>query len=213
MFFAYLVTALIGYFLGNFNGALLTSRILFHEDIRKKGSGNAGLTNFYRVYGGWATFCVIVIDAGKALLSVLFGGLVFSAFGLPVITGRYFAALCVVTGHIFPVFYGFKGGKGILSAGAAMWLLDWRVAAVAFGLFFAAMLLTRFVSLGSILGVISFPLTTCIFHVHSAEIVALLLCSVLTAALALWSHRGNMDRLMDGKERKFHFHRWKNTES
>ena len=212
MFLSYALTALIGYFLGNLNGALLVSRILFREDIRKKGSGNAGLTNFYRVYGGWAALGVIFVDAGKALISVFLGGLLFSFFGLPVITGRYFGVLCVVIGHIFPVFYGFRGGKGILSAGAALWMLDWRIAAIAFGLFLVSFLLTRFVSLGSILGVISFPLTTCVFFAHSPQIVEVLLCSVLTASLALWSHRRNMDRLMDGKERKFHFHRCRNTE-
>lgn len=208
----WIFTALAAYFLGNANGAILTSHLLFHEDVRKSGSGNAGLTNFYRVYGGWAAFCVIFIDAGKALLSVLLGGLLFSAYGLPLMTGRYFAALCVVIGHIFPVFFGFKGGKGILSAGAAMWLLDWRVASIAFLLFIAAFLLTRYVSLGSIIGAASFPISTWFFFAFSPELPCLLTFSVLTAALALWSHRGNMDRLMFGRERKFHFHRWKNTE-
>jgi len=106
--------------------------------------------------------------------------------------------------HIFPAFYSFRGGKGILCSGTLLLLLDWRVAAVGWGLFLILWLTTRYVSLGSVTGAVSFPITTAIFYWGSWVVVAL---SLLIAGLVVWAHRANIGRLLRGTESKFQWHK------
>ena len=169
------------YLAGCCNGAIITSFLFYHDDIRKHGSHNAGLTNFYRVYGGKFAVCVILID----------------------MEGEYFSALFCVIGHIFPAFYSFKGGKGILCSGTLLLLLDWRIAAVGWGLFLLLWLTTRYVSLGSVTGAFSFPVTTLLFFRGNWTVFAL---SLAIAALVIWAHRSNIGRLLHGTESRFQWH-------
>ena len=118
------------YLAGCCNGAIITSFLFYHDDIRKHGSHNAGLTNFYRVYGGKFAVSVILIDMLKAFVAVKLGSIVFGEYLGLRLEGEYFSALFCVIGHIFPAFYSFKGGKGILCSGTLLLLLDWRIAAV-----------------------------------------------------------------------------------
>ena len=134
------------YLAGCCNGAIITSFLFYHDDIRKHGSHNAGLTNFYRVYGGKFAVCVILIDMLKAFVAVKLGSIVFGEYLGLRLEGEYFSALFCVIGHIFPAFYSFKGGKGILCSGTLLLLLDWRIAAVGWGLFLLLWLTTRYVS-------------------------------------------------------------------
>ncbi len=195
-----LLTAAAAYLLGCFNGAVLVSKYLLHDDVRKHGSGNAGLTNFFRTFGGPLTLVVVLCDALKAAVAVLLGGwllgFVHPAFG------RYWAALFCLLGHMFPCMFHFKGGKGILSGGTAVWFLDWRVALVVWGGFLLLVLLTRYVSLGSCWAGASFPFAT-LFFSRSWTLTAL---AVVTGALILWQHRGNIRRLLHGSENKLSFH-------
>ena len=140
--------AAAAYVLGSVNGSIIVSRYLFHSDVRTMGSGNAGLTNFYRNYGPKGIAGVLGIDIAKGVLAALIGGLVFPlATGDQALKpeyvdiGRLFAVFCLILGHVFPVFYGFRGGKGILSGGTLVLLLNWRVAAVAWALFLLLWLL------------------------------------------------------------------------
>lgn len=151
------------YLAGCCNGAIITSFLFYHDDIRKHGSHNAGLTNFYRVYGGKFAVSVILIDMLKAFVAVKLGSIVFGEYLGLRLEGEYFSALFCVIGHIFPAFYSFKGGKGILCSGTLLLLLDWRIAAVGWGLFLLLWLTTRYVSLGSVTGAFSFPVTTLLF--------------------------------------------------
>ena len=145
------------YLAGCCNGAIITSFLFYHDDIRKHGSHNAGLTNFYRVYGGKFAVCVILIDMLKAFVAVKLGSIVFGEYLGLRLEGEYFSALFCVIGHIFPAFYSFKGGKGILCSGTLLLLLDWRIAAVGWGLFLLLWLTTRYVSLGSVTGAFQLP--------------------------------------------------------
>ena len=106
-------------------------------------------------------------------------------------------------GHMFPVFFGFKGGKGILSGGTLVWLLDWRVALIAWGLFAALWLATKYVSLGSVSAAVSMPVATWLFCGHSPVYTVL---AVVIAGLVVWCHRENIQRLVRGEERKFRWH-------
>lgn len=197
------VSAVIAYFLGCFNGAVITSKYILHNDIRNHGSGNAGLTNFYRTFGGKLTFLVLLSDIIKAVLAIFLVKNLF--FLLGGITGqgyvfvRYWAALWCILGHMFPCMFGFKGGKGILSGGTIAVLLDWRIALAVWGGFFLLAAVTRFVSLGSCWAGMMFPVMTHIIY-KTVEITVL---GAVIGILIVWMHRGNIKRLLSGTEHKF----------
>ena len=201
------VSAVVAYFLGCINGAILISKAIFREDVREKGSGNAGLTNFYRNYGVKGVLFVIGIDAAKAALAVLVGKLLLGYLAGDALVGAYWGGLWVILGHTYPCTFDFRGGKGILCAGVLLILLDWRIAVIGFGAFFAGVIASGYISLGSILAIISFPITTFwVFHKEEHFVPIMIFC-VLAAASAFWSHRSNVKRLLTGKENKFHFHK------
>ncbi len=202
------VFAVLGYLFGCANGAILISKTIFHEDVREKGSGNAGLTNFYRVYGVKGVLAVIAIDVLKTVVVVLAARYAFTHFGgRSSALGMYWTGFFAVLGHCFPCMFRFHGGKGILSAGTLLVLLDWRVALVGFALFFAGAILSGYISLGSILAIVSFPLTTLwVYHGHP-DFLFIMLLALLTSAVTFWSHRSNVKRLLSGKENKFHVHK------
>ena len=133
--FAALLVMLLSYFFGCFNGSFMVSHFIIRDDVRKHGSGNAGLTNFYRTYGAKYALLVIACDMGKTVAACLLGSFFFRCLGWDGTLGTLLAGLGCELGHIFPVFYGFRGGKGILSGGTLVLLLNWRVAAVAWALF------------------------------------------------------------------------------
>ena len=197
-----LVTAVPAYVLGGINGAIITSRLLFSKDIRKFGSGNPGLTNFYRVFGKAGALLVVAIDVFKAVAPVLFGGWIFGRYFDMTIFGRIFAGFFVMLGHSFPVFYKFKGGKGVMAAGAILIILDWRMALIGWGAFIIVTALTRYVSLGAIAGGVTFPITLMVFELGGAwEFTAMLACSLLM----ILRHWANIGRLLRGEESKFRF--------
>ena len=195
--------AVLSYLLGCINGAIATSHIFYHDDVRRHGSGNAGLTNFYRNYGAKCAPMVIAFDMLKAVGAVLLGNYFLGYLLGWGAAGKYFGALFCVIGHMFPVFYGFKGGKGILCSGTLLLLLDWRIAAVGWGLFLLLWLTTRYVSLGSVTGAFSFPVTTLLFFRGNWTVFAL---SLAIAALVIWAHRSNIGRLLHGTESRFQWH-------
>ena len=194
-----ILTAVIAYLLGNLNGAVVVSRLVAHEDVRTKGSGNAGLTNFTRNYGADTSVFVILIDMGKAVAACLIGGLLLKRFG-HYTDGVALGGLFVILGHDFPALLGFKGGKGILSGVTVALMLDWRIGLFVFGIFLVAYLLTKYVSLGSILSSGSFGF----FYawVHWGEGWFPIVVGFFLSALIVWMHRGNIVRLMKGEERK-----------
>ena len=204
----FLVVAAVSYFLGCFNGAVIVSKYILHNDIRNHGSGNAGLTNFYRVFGGGLTFVVILCDVIKAILAILIGtlviGMVTGGWMGPVL-GKYWAGLFCLLGHMFPCMFHFKGGKGILSGGTIALMLDWRVALVVWGGFLILAVLTKWVSLGSIWAGASFPFATWFVY----QDLFLLLLSIIIGGLIVWKHRGNLKRILSGTESKFSLHKKK----
>ena len=202
---ALLVIAVGGYFLGCFNGAVIVSKYILHDDVRTHGSGNAGLTNFHRVFGGPLTFVVILLDVLKAVIAVWLGVQAFHFAAWPGLElyGKYLGGLFCLLGHMFPCMFGFKGGKGILSGGAMAIMIDWRVALVVWGGFLILTALTRWVSLGSCSTGLTFPIISWfVYH----DLVVLILALII-GGLILWQHRGNIQRLLNGTERKLTFHK------
>lgn len=199
-----LIVMLLSYFLGCLNGSVLISHFVVRDDVRSHGSGNAGLTNFYRTYGARYALGVIALDMGKTAVACLLGGFLFQYFTGARVLGVLLAGLGCSLGHIFPVFFGFRGGKGILSGGTLLWFIDWRVGLVAWLLFALLWLTTRYVSLGSIAASASAPITT--FFVFDSDPLYTILCLIL-ALLVIWCHRGNIVRLVKGTENKFQWHK------
>lgn len=194
-----ILTAILGYLLGNLNGAVVVSRLVAHEDVRTKGSGNAGLTNFTRNYGAATSLFVIAIDVGKAVAACLLGGLMLKSFGCYQ-EGVAMGGLGVILGHDFPAFLGFRGGKGILSGVTVALMLDWRIGLFVFGIFLVAYFLTHYVSLGSVLSSGSFGF----FYawVHWGEGWFPMAVGFFLSGFIVWMHRGNIVRLIQGQERK-----------
>ncbi len=202
--------AAAAYVLGSVNGSIIVSRYLFHSDVRTMGSGNAGLTNFYRNYGPKGIAGVLGIDIAKGVLAALIGGLVFPlATGDEAIKpeyvdiGRLFATFCLILGHVFPVFYGFRGGKGILCGVSAVFIVDYNAGVIALVVFVLAFLLTRYVSLGSVLGTISVPVT--LLAKGFSGLCLILAC--LSVLLVIMKHGENIVRIIRHKEPRFVFRR------
>ncbi len=197
---------LIGYLLGCLNGAIVISRIFKHEDVREKGSGNAGLTNFLRNYGGAITVLVMVMDMGKVFLA---GWLATLLCPDQIDLAKMLAGVSAMVGHMFPVFFGFRGGKGILSGGAVAIMMDWRVFAIGFTAFLLVFIFTHYVSLGSIIAAAVFAILFVIIYWGQPWIYGL---GAMIAILAIYMHRGNIGRLIRGSERKTYLRKSKNKE-
>ena len=205
--FAALV-AVVAYFCGFFNGAVIVSKYILRDDVRNHGSGNAGLTNFYRTFGGPLTLVVILTDVLKAVVAILFGvwiaKMIVVGDGFTgIVLARYWAGLFCLLGHMFPCMFHFKGGKGILSGGTIAIMIDWRIALVVWGGFLILAILTRYVSLGSVWAGASFPVAT--WFVYQDWIITLL--GLLLGGLVVYMHRGNIHRLLTGTENKFSLHK------
>jgi len=218
-----LATALPAYILGSLNGAIIASKTFFRKDIRDYGSGNPGLTNFYRTFGKVGVLLVILIDVLKTVTPVLFGGWLFATFTDMYISevwgvwpfnfffneaffGQALAGLFVMLGHCFPVFYKFMGGKGVTAIGAIVIVIDWRLALISWGIFILIVLITRFVSLGAMLGSVAFPTSMVLLNIGGiAELNVIILCVLLVIV----RHAANIKRLAKGEESKFSFSRKK----
>ncbi len=202
------VVAVVAYFCGCFNGAVIVSKYILRNDVRQHGSGNAGLTNFYRVFGGPLAAAVIVMDVLKAVAAVLFGAWIIGGFAPSfwgdelVIYGKLWAGLFCMLGHAFPCMFHFKGGKAVLSGGIIAFMVDWRAGVIAWGGFLLLVLLTRWVSLGSIWGGGCFPFVIAFLYRDVLTTILALLCGGLLVA----KHHANIKRLLSGTETKFTLH-------
>lgn len=196
------IIAVCGYLFGSLSFAIIVSKLTLGKDIRDYGSGNAGLTNAYRTMGGGKTLLVLLGDIGKGAAAVAIGALVAGPLG------KLVAGIFVILGHMFPVYFGFRGGKGVLVGAVVLALFDWRIFLVALACFLVAVLLTRWVSLGSILGAVSFPITMLIFY-RDPILVAI---AFGMAAAVVIMHRANIMRMLRGEESRFSFKSQKTIE-
>ena len=193
-----IVAAIVAYYLGSLNGAILTARFVYHKDVRDYGSGNAGLTNFYRNFGASGMAFVILVDILKSVIAVLLGGALLGAVEAKMI-GRLFAGFCLIMGHIFPAFYQFRGGKGVLCFMTMAFLVDWRAGLLCLLVFVLIVVFTRYVSLGSVIAALLCPLFLLMFGHDALSCVLALLCALLIVV----KHAENIVRLLSGTENKF----------
>lgn len=191
----------LGYLLGGINGAILLSKLVEKDDVRRHGSGNAGFTNFFRNYGKRTSLLVILIDAAKAAVSCLLGGWLLGKYGLRT-EGMLLGGLAATLGHDFPAFLGFRGGKGIVCGFATALVTDWRVGLILLAVFALVYFLTHYVSLASVLCALVLFVSFWLFYPGRPFVLILSGC---LSALAIFLHRENIGRLVKGRERKTYF--------
>ena len=204
-----LLTAAIGYLLGNANGAVIMSKLLAHEDIRDSGSGNAGLTNFMRKFSPAKGAWVLAIDFVKTILACLLGRYLLTSYDMAM-EGLMAGALAASLGHDFPALLGFRGGKGIVCGFAVAIAADWRCALIILAIFVISLYVTRYVSLSSVLAAVGFCISFAVFHGHEPVVAVL---GVMVGLLAIFMHRSNIKRLLSGTEKKATFSQFKKKKS
>ena len=195
-----LVSIIIPYLLGSLNFAIIISAKQYNQDIRSFGSKNAGMTNMMRTYGKKAAGLTLIGDALKAIVACAVGYLMLGYIGC------YIAGLFCVIGHMFPVFYKFKGGKGVVTGAMAILMGDPITFAIILLIFIIIVAFTRYISLGSIMSVLLYPIILdrvykWVYH----DICPFIIFAILLAVLVVAKHYENIKRLMQGKENKFSF--------
>lgn len=197
--------ALIGYLLGSINTAVILSKLLYKKDIRLQGSGNAGMTNMQRVYGKKAALFTFLGDFCKGIIAVVIGRLLLGIFASKGLHGACIAGAFAVVGHTWPLYFGFRGGKGVLTAFSVMLVIAPLPALVAFAVFLITVVITRYVSLGSLLAAAS--LSACVYFLgdilrSQSGLGPVFYLSVFVAVLIIVRHHANIVRLLRGKESK-----------
>jgi len=195
-----------GYLLGSLNTSIIVGKC-YGIDIRKQGSGNAGMTNTLRTLGKFAAFLVILGDILKGVLSYLIGNMVVNSTigGLlsnPLISvaglGGMVGGIAAIIGHNWPIYFGFKGGKGILTSFSVVMMMDWKLGLMLLGLFIIVVAVTRYVSLGSITACAAFPIAA--FIKGNGPVFTMF--AAILGILAIARHSANIKRLLNGTESK-----------
>lgn len=190
-----LVLCMLTYFIGSLNFSIIISKYLYQDDVRNYGSGNAGTTNMLRTYGRRAAVLTLVGDALKAVISSLFG------YALMGFTGAYIAGFFCILGHVFPIYYRFRGGKGIVTAAFMMLMLDPRVFAILFAVFIILVAASKMVSFGSVICILLYPFLLYRMSGPGTPIIFAMLITVLV----IFMHRENIMRIYRGEESKVDF--------
>ena len=223
------VTAVVSYLIGSVNFSILISKAISGKDIRESGSGNAGATNMLRTHGKKMAIITLLLDVAKGVLVVILayfaalllllkfttletvesGTSIINTSAVPDTlcqTLPYIAGLFVMLGHCFPIFFGFKGGKGVATALGVVMTLDWQVGIIVLVVALAIMAITRYVSLGSVVAAALFVILTFarMFFAGSMNIYTIL-CSALMGLLIILRHHANIKRLKNGTENKLSF--------
>ncbi len=189
----YAFAFIIAYLLGSINSAILVGRLSRNIDIRKHGSGNAGATNVLRTIGKKAAILVLVVDVLKGIVGVLIGANIAGD------NGMLLAGAGAIIGHNYPLYFGFKGGKGILTSAAVIFMLNWKIGIVLLIIALIIMTITRYVSLGSIIASAIYPIAVILIDRKSTTYV---IFSIFVAILAIYRHKSNIIKLLSGTESK-----------
>ena len=195
-----IVCIIAPYLLGSMNFAIIISKTKYRSDIRNYGSGNAGMTNMMRTFGKSAAAMTLLGDALKAIASGLIGYLIMGYYG------AYIAGLFCILGHMFPIYYKFKGGKGVVTAYASILVCDPIVFLILIAIFVIIVFFTKYISLGSVMCMLLYPVILDRLHkIFYGVTGAYVVVALFNAALIIFMHRENIKRLLKGKENKFSF--------
>lgn len=202
----YIIVSIIAYLLGSISFSVIFSKKIGGFDVRTKGSGNAGSTNVLRTVGKKAAALTLLCDCLKGVVAVLVaviaGNIAKSVDSALLVQ---LAGIFVVVGHSFPIFFKFKGGKGVATSLGVILIINWRIGLICLVFALLLMILTKFVSLGSVAAAILFPVLT--IFIHSNYIVSgnYIIFGIILALFVIYNHRSNINRLLEGKENKLDF--------
>lgn len=194
-----LMIAVCAYLFGSVSSAIIFSKTMYKEDIRTKGSGNAGMTNMMRNYGKGPAALTLVCDMLKTMLAMVVGTVLCG------VIGAYVAGLFAIVGHVLPVFYTFKGGKGVASTAAMILYLNPKVFLIVLLLFVLIVWGTKYLSLASVITVLLFPLLMYRMDTVPTDRGIRLIITLIVAGIVFFKHRTNVSRIMNGTESKFSF--------
>lgn len=224
LFLAILLSAGVSYLLGSFNSAILVVRLWKHQDVREFGSHNAGLTNTLRCFGKGCAVLTLIGDLAKGIVAVFLSRGICMVLDTGLTAQQdvhfigYIAGIFAILGHVFPVYYHFKGGKGVLVGVSVFLGIDWKVFLCLIVIFAIVLVITKYVSLGSIIASACCPFVTFGFQMWQRGDLPMWyiwLNTILSALMALWvicMHHANIERLLKGTENKFSIHSNKNNE-
>ena len=202
----YIIVSIIAYLLGSISFSIIISKKMAGFDVREKGSGNAGATNVLRSVGKRAAILTLICDCLKGVLAILVAFVVGKiAKNLDESLLIQLAGVFVILGHTFPVFFKFKGGKGVATSLGVLLMTNWQIGLICLVFALVLMALTRFVSLGSIGAAILFPVLTVFIHTNYLVNGNYIIFAIILAVLVVFNHRTNVQRLLAGKENKLSF--------
>ena len=200
----YIVVSLLSYAVGSIMSSVIISRRLAGFDVRERGSKNAGSTNVLRTAGKKAALITLVCDILKGVIAILIAIIAAKITDIEnAALLKHIAALSVILGHTFPIFFEFRGGKGVATSLGAILMLDWKIGLIALTFALVIMVLTKMVSLGSISAAILYPILV-LFMLEDKNLGTIIV-SFLIAGLVIFNHRSNIKRLKEGKENKISF--------
>lgn len=205
---AYIIVAIVAYLLGSISFSVIVSKKLAGFDVREKGSGNAGATNVLRSVGTKGAILTLLGDALKGVVAILFAILVGAiAKNSDKALLVQIAGILVVIGHTFPIFFEFKGGKGVATALGVLLMTNWKIGLICLVFALVLMALTRMVSMGSVGAAILFPVLTLFIHSNYtvSEGSSYFIYSIILAAIVAFNHRSNIQRILNGTENKLSF--------
>lgn len=201
---ASILSAAAAYLLGSVSFAIVVSKSLYHQDVRQFGSGNAGMTNILRTYGKKAATLTLAGDFLKGVAAVLISRLIFAAMGVTLFDGAYVGGLFAILGHLYPVYFGFRGGKGILTSIGIIAVINPLVFLGLLIIGLPLIFLTKIVSVGSLVGAVCYPFLTLLVDFWQGGVSWLdFSFSLVIALLVIWMHRSNIKRLLNGTENRF----------
>ena len=207
----YIIVAVIAYLIGSINFSIILSKKMAGFDIREKGSGNAGTTNMLRSVGKKAAVITLICDILKGVVSILIAVLVGKIIkNLDNALLVQLAGIFVIIGHTFPVFFKFKGGKGIATALGVLLMINWQIGLICLIFALVLMALTKMVSVGSIAAAILFPILVAFIDQNyivqtSNSNWSYLVFSIIVALLVIFNHRANVQRILNGTENRLSF--------
>lgn len=207
----YIVMGIVAYLIGSINFSVIISKKFAGFDLREKGSGNAGSTNVLRTVGKKAALITLILDILKGIVAIV----------LAFLMGKYvkdidnpslliqIAGIFVIIGHTFPIFFGFRGGKGIATSLGVLLITNWQIGVICLTFALVLIVLTRMVSVGSIAAAILFPVLTLYigkeFFIVPGETMSYLIFSIILAIIVIFNHRANIKRIADGTENRISF--------
>mgnify|MGYP005757931135 FL=1 len=212
MIFYYILIAIIAYAIGSINFSVILSKKMAGFDVREKGSGNAGTTNMLRSVGKKAAALTLVCDILKGVVAVLiaiFLGNIINGINKELLL--QIAGIAVVLGHTFPIFFGFKGGKGVATSLGILLISNWQIGLICLVFALVLMVLTKMVSVGSCAAAVLFPVLTLFINDNYTVLTegkngsSYFIYSVILAIIVLYNHRSNIKRIFNGTENKISF--------